>query len=282
MNAVLTLVRRAAQLPGLQRLTRVDAVTRLTFALRGALVQEPVRFALNELRARPRATYRLRGSEIRVVIRHRTPDVLVLDEIFSQREYEFPPRVIDALTPVASTLRVADVGANIGLFGAFVLTQFPEASILAVEADPANAAVHAEIIRANGRGEAWQLVKAYAASRARDVRFAAGEYATSRGARNGEAGGALRAVDVFPLIGDAALVKIDIEGAEWELLADPRFSELSARGIVLEYHADFCPDEHPRAAAQTFLRRAGFEVVETGRKPRFGAGLLWGWRVPTR
>ncbi len=32
-------------------------------------------------------------------------------------------------------------------------------------------------------------------------------------------------------------MKIDIEGAEWALLADPRFRELRAPVVGLEYHA---------------------------------------------
>jgi hypothetical protein len=48
----------------------------------------------------------------------------VLDEIFSQREYEPPgpvAQVLGALGPIT----VADIGANIGLFGAFISTQQP-------------------------------------------------------------------------------------------------------------------------------------------------------------
>jgi FkbM family methyltransferase len=271
VRSVLALVRHLAQLPGVRRLTTVDAVTRVSFALRGGLVQESARFALNELRARPLAIYHLRGSEIRVALRHRTPDVLVLDEIFAQREYDLPAAVAAVL---GRSPRVVDVGANIGLFGAFVLTHFPDASIVAVEADEANAAVHERTIEANGRGDTWQLVHAFAASSPRDVSFAGGRFSTSR------AGGetTVEAIDVFPLLADADLVKIDIEGAEWELLADPRFARLSVRALALEYHAAECPGADPRSRAQAYLRGAGFEVHEQARKPQYAAGLFWAWR----
>ena len=43
-------------------------------------------------------------------------------------------------------------------------------------------------------------------------------------------------VDVFPYLAAADLVKIDIEGSEWEILADARFAGIAARVLVLEYH----------------------------------------------
>ena len=72
--------------------------------------------------------------------------------------------------------------------------------------------------------------------------------------------------------------KIDIEGAEWALLADPRFSALRATTIVLEYHVEGCPSPDPRAAAEEALKTAGFEITHTQRKPAFGAGVVWGYR----
>jgi FkbM family methyltransferase len=266
---ILVLVRRLARVPGLARLTRIDTVTRISFALRGSLVRERFRFALDELRARSLGIYHLRGSDVAVAIRHRTPDVLVLDEIFSQREYDLPEPVLATL---GTAPRVVDVGANIGLFGAFVLTRFPSASIVAIEADPANAAVHERAIAANP-GRDWRLVRGFAAASTREVHFAAGGFATSHAA--GEASTVVEAIDVFPLLAGADLVKIDIEGAEWELLADPRFAGLSARALVLEYHAG---GADPAADAEAALRRAGFEVRRHARKPRFGAGVLWAWR----
>jgi hypothetical protein len=70
-------------------------------------------------------------------------------------------------------------------------------------------------------------------------------------------------------------VKIDIEGAEWELLADPRFAALEPNVLVLEYHQDGCPGTDPAQAAEQALRNAGLAVVHGGSKPQFGAGILW-------
>lgn len=267
-------VRRLATAPGFRRLTRVEPLLRLSFALRASLVRERLQFARNELRRKPvTGVYRLRESGVAVAIRHHTGDVLVLDEIFSQREYEPPDAVRPALDALSSPA-VVDLGANIGLFGAWVLGRYPDATIVAVEADPANAAVHRQAIEANRLGGRWSLIEGFAGTQAGVVRFAAGEHATSHAAATGTMD--VAAVDVFPDLASAELVKIDVEGAEWDLLADPRFAALRPKLVVLEYHADGCSDPDPREAAVRALHSAGLEVVDAGRKPQFGAGLLWG------
>ena len=86
---------------------------------------------------------------VAIALRHHTGDVLVLDEIFSQLEYEPPRRGQAGCSRLSGAPRVVDLGANIGLFGAWVLGRYPDATIVAVEADPANAAVHRRTIEAN-------------------------------------------------------------------------------------------------------------------------------------
>jgi FkbM family methyltransferase len=268
---LIRLVRRLATTPGFRRLTELEPLLRLSFALRGSLVQERLRFIRNELRRRPvTAVYHLRGSGVAVAIRHHTGDVLVLDEIFSQGEYE-PPVGVQGVLKGLSAPAVVDLGANIGLFGAWVLGRYPDAPVLGVEADPANAAVHRLAIEANDAR--WTLVEGFAGTRDGLVRFAAGQHATSHAAESGSV--EVAAVDVFPELANADLVKIDIEGAEWELLADPRFAALRPRVLVLEYHAEGSPGPDPARAAADALDAAGFEVIHGGRKPQFGAGILW-------
>jgi FkbM family methyltransferase len=272
------LVRRLATAPGFRRLTRVKALLRVSYALRATLVQERRRFALNELRRRESTgVYRLRGTGVAFAVRHHTGDILVLDEIFSQREYDPPPEAEASLDGLPAAPRVVDLGANIGLFGAWLLGRFPDARIVGVEADSANARVHRRTIEANGPGERWELVEAFASTAAGEVRFAGGRHATSHASEDGTA---VPAVDVFPLLAHGDLLKIDIEGAEWAILADPRFAELRPTVVVLEYHQDGCPEADAVSAAARGLRAAGLDVVEGGRKPEFGAGIVWGLARP--
>jgi FkbM family methyltransferase len=269
MSFLLDAVRRLATLPLVRRLTSVTPLLRLSYSLRATLVRERARFVRNELRGPITAIYQLRESGIAVAIRHRTGDVLVLDEIFSQLEYEPPPGV-----QLRAVRRAVDLGANIGLFGAWLLGRCPGVAIVAYEADPANAAVHRLAIEANGLDDRWHLVEAFAGAREGTTGFTTGLHAVSH---EGE-GIEVPVVDVLPELADADLVKIDIEGAEWPILADDRFRELRARLVVLEYHAHDSPQPDPATAAEQVLTGAGYEVQHVGRKPAFGAGLLWGVR----
>jgi FkbM family methyltransferase len=244
--------------------------------MRAALVRERFRFAANEVRWGVRTgVYRLRESDVAIVLRHHTGDVMVLDEIFSQQEYEPPPEAEVALSMLPTAPRVVDLGANIGLFGAWALARFPEATILAVEADPANAEIHRRTIEANGLEARWRLVQAFASTAPGDIRFVAGMNATSHAAEGEEDSIEVPAVDVLPELVGADLVKIDIEGGEWELIADRRFRDTRPQAMVLEYHREGCPGPDAHAVAEQALRAAGFEVVQAGHKPRYGAGLLW-------
>lgn len=278
MNAVLPAIRWLAGAPLFRRLTGVGPLVRLSFSLRASLVCERRRFIRNELRSDPiTTTYRLRESGVVVALRQPGADVMALDQIFSQREHEFPAPVLRSLGTLPGPLRVVDLGANVGLFGAWLLGRFPTARILAFEADPENAAVHKVAIDANGASDRWQLVEAFAGTRAGTTRFVPGLLGLSHAADDA-AGIDVPVVDVLPDLKTADLVKIDIEGAEWPLLDDPRLRELSARVIVLEYHARGCPSADPREAAQSRLASVGYEIIHSAQKPAVGRGLLWGWR----
>jgi FkbM family methyltransferase len=270
MNFLLGAVRRLATVPLVRRLTSVTPLLRLSYSLRATLVEERVRFVRNELRGPVTATYHLRESGIAVAIRHRTGDVMVLDEIFSQHEYEPPPGV----ELRAAVGRAVDLGANIGLFGAWLLPRCPGVEVVAYEADPANAAVHRLAIEANGLEDRWRLVEAFAGVQEGTTGFTTGLHAVSH---EGE-GIEVPVVDVLPQLADADLVKIDIEGAEWPILADARFRELRAEIVVLEYHPEGSPQPDPARAAAEALAGAGYETVPGPTKEAYGAGLLWGVR----
>ena len=202
---------------------------------------------------------------------------MVLDEVFAQQEYELPKHVEAALRGAERPLHVVDLGANIGLFGAYILQRFPDARIQAVEADPANAEVHAETITANPSAD-WTLIRGAAGATAGRARFATGEFATSHLAEPDEPALTVERLDVLPLLVDGDFLKIDIEGGEWEILADPRWRKTRALAVVVEHHEQFCPLNDPASAAEAALREAGYEVLVGRNKPAFGAGIIWGYR----
>ena len=78
----------------------------------------------------------------------------------------------------------------------------------------------------------------------------------------------------FPVSGRCGNAKMDIEGGEWEILTDSRFSTVAVPVVVLEHHAHGCPSPDPRAAATVALQDAGY-VVHPGEEHQGGTGILW-------
>jgi len=245
-------------------------------------LREPVRFSLRQITRRSGVRrYHLRGSEVSVLVRHSTGDLITLEEVLADRQYEPPPQLAGLLERNGSPLTVADLGANIGLFSGWLLTRRPDARVVAFEPDPDNAALLEEFVRTNGRASDWTLVRACAAAHDGEVRFIAGQLAASRLAAAADDEGAvttLPAVDVFPYLTEADFVKVDIEGGEWDLLVDDRFRDLRARALVLEYHSHLCPSDDPRALAERLLSDAGWSVVHADFDMPPGHGVLWAWR----
>jgi hypothetical protein len=93
-----------------------------------------------------------------------------------------------------------------------------------------------------------------------------------------EGGIAVQAVDAFPYMQRADFVKIDIEGGEWALLADPRFADLPAKALVVEYHPHLCPAPDPRAHAEALLTGAGWKLQHMDFDMPPGHGVVWAWR----
>src|SRR5919204_592867 len=190
------------------RQPRVERV--VSVFLRSGTVRERTRFVLRELpQRRMLARYAIRRSGLPIFVRHGTPDIATLDEVFYQDSYALPAAVETKLRDLAGPPRILDLGANIGLFGVFVLGAFPGAQGTAIEADPANAAVLRRCAEANsGRGE-WEIVEAAASNRDGEVAFAAGGYSLSHAAGPDEPGTPVRAVDVLPYLAAADLARLE-------------------------------------------------------------------------
>lgn len=272
-------MRRAVIRAAHARARRTSAGRALSQAAR---LDAPLRFLRDRARDRPPApprTYALRGGGGAVVLRHGTTDVEMFDEIHCARVYEPPPPVAAALGALGRPLRVVDLGANVGLFGVAALRRLPVASLVAVEPDPANRAVLERCAAANAGGAHWTVVAAAAATAPGVMRFATGRGSESHELVPGEAGAVteVEAIDAFAHLRDADLVKIDIEGGEWAILADPRLRDSAITALVLEHHGRLCPELPPRATARRLLEAAGFRTLPGGEEV-LGVGTLWAWR----
>jgi FkbM family methyltransferase len=271
-------LRRLAATPPLNTVLkhrRVEPVV-ATF-LRSSTVRDSARFALRELSgSKAVRRYRLRDAPFDVVIRHGSPDVATLGEVFYRRDYAFPPAVRRALEALERPVRILDVGANIGLFDLWALSSLPDAEITALEPDPWNLELLRRCASLNDRTGHWQIVEAAASTKDGTVPFQAGGVSLSRIDEHGGETMRVPAVDVFPQLERADLIKIDIEGGEWPILCDPRFHSLKPAALVLEFHPFMCPFADPGEAALSIVREAGREArLGAGYGP--GQGMLWAW-----
>jgi FkbM family methyltransferase len=199
-------------------------------------------------------------------LRHGGGDCAVWGEINARHNYE-PP------WPLPEKLRVLDLGGHGGFFGRWALENWPISSLLSVEADPGNA----DLLRRNRDAMAdgrWRVMQAAAATHAGTARFAGGRGAGSGLDEDGE--DEVQTIDVLPLLAEADLVKIDIEGGEWPILRDPRFAHDAPAMLVLEYHPTSDVEE-PAAQARQLLEAAGYEVL-AGDSEAPNVGFLWGRR----
>ena len=222
--------------------------------------------------------YGLRDGPGKITIRRGSVDVFVVYEVFASGLYEPPPEVCAILDSRVGPVRILDLGANVGLFSVSAKNRYPGAVVVAFEPDPQNIEVLRLAIEAN-EPDSWELVPACAATRDGVVRFMSGQFAESR-VTDGSGDGVVEvpAQDVMPRMKLADLVKIDIEGSEWDILRDARLAE-SAPVLVVEYHEWSSPGDDPAAAALGLLEAAGYTTgIPVEDAPGFG--VVWAWREP--
>ena len=80
-------------------------------------------------------------------------------------------------------------------------------------------------------------------------------------------------VDFFVCVGGASIdiLKIDIEGGEYQLLRDDRFAQLRPNFVVLEYHGSF-EEKSGDVWCDERLRQLGYTVTC---HPKLAGQILW-------
>lgn len=160
--------------------------------------------------------------------------------------------------------RIVDCGANIGLATLYWKKKYPAAEVVAVEADPAIHRYLEENLKRAGVSGVRALNQAVWHSPG-ELLFAPqgadGGSLVSAGA--GPAAGVIRvpAVPLRDLLGEGTvdLLKVDIEGAECEVLAGQEAALAKVRRIFVEYHSYAGKAQRLDELLGTF-RRAGFRV----------------------
>ncbi len=289
---MLNAARSLAKTPALRRVLLHPPVRRTVAGLLSTRflaaawkTRTPLRYLAGEALARGQVhSYRLRGDDRRVVVRHGS-DGEAFYELFLGGEYEPPSALIPR---IGVPTRVLDVGANVGMFSAWAARRWPSAAVHAYEPEPANLAQlrHwlelCQLDATHGIAPAPNVTVHQAAvtTTVGTARFAIGGGAGAHLARGSEPAVEVPTVDFFAeLTGPPAadLVKIDIEGGEWALLADPRLAEIERLVIVMEYHSAGAPSLPAFSAAARLLEAADFEVGYPVPNV-WGHGTLWAWK----
>jgi FkbM family methyltransferase len=247
-------------------------------ARRARLVRSPAAFFWGEVR-RPAAAreYQLAGGSERILIRHHNhEDSFVLSEIFEGTStYEIPAAVHAALGHDVS--RIVDIGGNIGLASLWFARAFPDARFTVIEADSTNADVLEQTIALNDLTGRVTVIRAAAGAHDGELEFIAGLGGRSHLASPGQAAiTRVPMIDALPLLVDCDLLKMDIEGGEWPILADPRLADTGLRALCLEYHLWNCPATDPTATARALLNDAGFRIAELRQEGH--GGVIWAVR----
>lgn len=215
--------------------------------------------------------FRLRGAPPVYLRRGAAMDHFVFHEIFSEGAYE-PPSAVAAI--LGSPRLIVDLGGNIGLFGAFAHARWSPDSLISFEPDPQNL----PLIRAcAAHRPGWTVAPSAAGAADGTMSFAGGRGGTSQVALDGAGSLEVQVRDVLWLMGEADLVKMDIEGGEWPILADPRFRDAGPRVLVMEYHRHGCPDDDAREAVGEILAGAGYTITWMADAER-EVGTLWAVR----
>lgn len=175
----------------------------------------------------------------RVGVRPYTGDVFILYEVFAFEAYFLP---VAEVTPETVHV-IVDCGANIGLTSLYFSAHYPNAKILAIEPDPANYRLLCENVAADERISPVHAAVVGAATNT--VFLSQGRQAWGNSLI--EAGDAksveVPSVTLSQIISSYSLnqidlLKVDIEGTEKHVFANPDFLD-SVGFVVVELHGDY-------------------------------------------
>lgn len=217
----------------------------------------------------------INGKQLQIPLNNEG-DLSVFREVFLDRDYNL---LKDLITN--ATLPILDIGAHIGLFSLYVSALNATVPIYAYEPDEANFRALKENLRLNHVQNVFAKNVAIAGeSGTRELHISADSHNHSLfpGATESDSAGpipgAIKKVpttslkDIFTThsskfaIPGYSLIKMDCEGAEFEIIASISADQLSlAHAYYLEYH-EYQPDFSAQNLAQVF-RKAGFKTSIT-------------------
>jgi FkbM family methyltransferase len=195
----------------------------------------------------PDITVFLKSGEKLRLRRHPSTDLNIAYEVFAKEIYRGPQ-----MPERSSVRRIVDLGANVGLSVLYWAGRYPAARIDAYEPHPVNLARLDAHLKMNRIGSRVAIHPA-AVGTSTGKAWLSDEGGSSRLCDCGGNRFSVAVVDFFESIGPGTidLLKMDIEGSEYAIFMDQRFSRLDIRSIAFEWH-NFSP--HLDADEQIFRR----------------------------
>jgi FkbM family methyltransferase len=177
---------------------------------------------------------------------------------------------------------IVDAGANIGVFSVWAARQLPQAQILSLEPFPETFARLQHNLRTNHFGPRVQSVQLALAGQSGERQMKAGEESQRRSLvptdrAEGEAVKvpSITLAELFDRysLEQIDLLKMDIEGSEWEVLfSTPPFILSRIRRLQLEYHEVHARFGYSKAQLFAHLAEAGLKLTHCV-EDRHGTGI---------
>jgi FkbM family methyltransferase len=215
------------------------------------------------------------GQKIR--IRPDGTDWSVAIEVFAQEVYRLP-KMLEGI----SVQKIVDIGGNVGYTSLYLSQQFPKSQILAFEPHPANIIAFREHMSWNRVGDRVELLPFAAGIREDTVTLNdCGSGSSMHIVRDSGFGRSfeVRMIDWIAHLGDKSidLLKIDIEGGEYELIEDARFELIRPKILVMEWHTVPGRTDCGRWCLER-LGQFGYQTLPTEGSLESDVGMIWAVR----
>lgn len=187
-------------------------------------------------------------SEFNIILRKKSSDFEVLSQIFGEKEYEGPFALIKKELKINSELNIIDAGANIGLFTIYANSIFKNSKFILIEPFEGNMEIIKKNLAKSNLNDAKILQNVISSNNNK-------RYSLNRSFRDGnewsfqfqhDVLGKYISIDLESIILNFSnetinILKIDIEGAEFELFLSEEFDTNQLKyikSIILEIHED--------------------------------------------
>jgi FkbM family methyltransferase len=173
---------------------------------------------------------------------------------------------------------VVDLGANVGYSTLYFLHHFHQCRVIAFEPHPGHAAQVIRNLQLDGSLNRVEIHKKAAGASQRVMRLTDETTSSTLTERIGADTLPVEVVDVFPMLSGRRIdiLKMDVEGGEYEILADDRFATLNVGAVVMEWHSRGQGLEDKRWC-ESRLQSLGFVIDEIFSQP--GYGMFWARRA---